>query len=108
MLQEKNNRERETYVKVSRARAPGGEGERWALEAVAPTLNLFDYSGDTRSIVLVREQVERRKRRLSPKAISFKYLAGSKSQKPWKIDCSVSIPSVRMDCAVLYCRPKEG
>lgn len=107
MLQEKNNRERETYVKVARARAPGGEGERWTLEAVAPTLNLFDYSGDTRSIVLVREKVKCKNSRLLPKSISFKYLAGSESQKPWKRDCSVAVTSGRMDGAVLYCRRKE-
>ena len=41
-----------TFVKVSRARDNRGEGERWAEEAVHPTLNIFD-NGDTRCVCAV-------------------------------------------------------
>lgn len=46
------NTNRGTFVKVARAHAPGGEGERWACEQVSPTLNTFD-NGDSRSVVLI-------------------------------------------------------
>ena len=41
-----------TFVKVSRARAVDGEGERWAHEETAPTLSRFD-TGDARAVSLV-------------------------------------------------------
>lgn len=46
------NANRGQFVKVARAHAPGGEGERWACEQVSPTLNTFD-NGDSRSVVLI-------------------------------------------------------
>lgn len=41
-----------TFVKVARARDDQGEGERWAEEAVHPTLNVFD-NGDARCVCAV-------------------------------------------------------
>ena len=46
-----------SFVKVSRARDPMGEGERWAEEAVHPTLNAFD-NGDARCVCAVVHQGE--------------------------------------------------
>lgn len=46
------------FVKVSRARAKNGDGERWDTDSVSPTLNVFD-NGDTRSVTLVSRKVRR-------------------------------------------------
>ena len=46
------NAKAQTFVKVSRARDNQGEGERWAEEAVHPTLNIFD-NGDARCVCAV-------------------------------------------------------
>lgn len=45
--------EKTTYVKVSRACGKDGLNERWAYEQVCPTLNVFDNTGDARSVVLI-------------------------------------------------------
>lgn len=50
----------QTFVKISRARHSGGEGERWGRETVSPTLNVFD-NGDTRSVTLVSRKIRKRK-----------------------------------------------
>jgi len=47
-----------TYVKISRARRPNGDGERWDVETVSPTLNVFD-NGDTRSVTLVTRKLQK-------------------------------------------------
>lgn len=41
------------FVKVARAMDSTGFGERWAVQEVAPTLSLFDLTGDTRACVVV-------------------------------------------------------
>lgn len=41
-----------SYIKVCRPRKKDGEGERWAMGGVSPTMNAFDNS-DTRSVVAV-------------------------------------------------------
>ena len=43
-----------SYVKISRARDNQGDGERWAVEQVHPTLNAFD-NGDARCVCAVVE-----------------------------------------------------
>lgn len=43
------------FVKVARASAPGGFGERWCGCETCPTLNVFDNTGDTRAVVLIKE-----------------------------------------------------
>lgn len=43
---------RAAFVKVCRARGKDGEGERWADDAVAPTVNLFDVT-PTRFVTLI-------------------------------------------------------
>lgn len=48
------------FVKVSRARAKNGEGERWDVDSVSPTLNVFD-NGDTRSVTLVTRKIQKMK-----------------------------------------------
>lgn len=55
------NENRGTFVKVARAHAPGGEGERWACEQVSPTLNTFD-NGDSRSVVLITRRTPKESR----------------------------------------------
>lgn len=47
------------FVKVSRVRAKNGEGERWDVDSVSPTLNVFD-NGDTRSVTLVSRKMKRK------------------------------------------------
>ena len=46
------------FVKVSRARGPEGEGERWAAEQVHPTLNAFDGACETRLVCAVVHRQE--------------------------------------------------
>ena len=43
------------FVKVARACGPDGLNERWAGCETSPTLNVFDNTGDTRSVVLIVE-----------------------------------------------------
>lgn len=47
------------FVKISRPRARGGEGERWDFCSVSPTLNVFD-NGDVRSVTLVSRKMKRK------------------------------------------------
>lgn len=48
----RGNTNNSQFVKVARPRGKDGEGERWAYEQVAPTVNLFD-NGDSRAVVLI-------------------------------------------------------
>ena len=47
------------FVKISRPRARGGEGERWDFCSVSPTLNVFD-NGDVRLATLVSRKMKRK------------------------------------------------
>lgn len=47
------------FVKISRPRARGGEGERWDFCSVSPILNVFD-NGDVRSVTLVSRKMKRK------------------------------------------------
>ena len=64
-------RPEKTYVKVARACAPGGEGERWAYCEVSPTLNVFDNLGDVRAVVLAIETLHSRNTMAKSKQRSY-------------------------------------
>lgn len=44
------------FVKVARASGVDGLNERWAESETCPTISLFDFTGDSRSIVCIVEE----------------------------------------------------
>lgn len=96
------NEDRRIFVKVSRARTKGGEGERWDVDTVSPTLNTFD-NGDSRSVTLVARKV----RKMKPIYLDDQ---GGKIMNLMKDDCS---PTLLLNAAkahgLIVCRkqPKK-
>lgn len=59
------------FVKIARPKGKDGFGERWGSAEVAPTLNLFDYTADSRAVIAIvarkvnKNQVKQKRSRVA-------------------------------------------
>lgn len=42
-----------SYIKVSKPKGKDGDGERWAMGGVSPTMNVFENQTSTRATVVI-------------------------------------------------------
>lgn len=98
---ESMNANRGTFVKVARAHAPEGEGERWACEQVSPTLNTFD-NGDSRSVVLITRRVPERNQDGCIRGTAFGINVQSSNMFPFSRELSQVLSVTHLSDVVVY------